>query len=88
MRILLDECIPRRLKRYLLLKLAESEYDVFLTLDKGVQYQQNLSDRKIGVVVVRALSNRIEDLTEHVPACLAVFDVIVAGQVVRIPLVQ
>jgi len=88
MRILLDECIPRRLKRYLLLKLAESEYDVFLTLDKGVQYQQNLSDRKIGVVVVRALSNRIEDLTEDVPACLAVFDVIVAGQVVRIPLVQ
>jgi hypothetical protein len=108
MRILLDECIPRRLKRHLvghdcqtvpeagwsgkkngeLLKLAESEYDVFLTLDKGVQYQQNLSDRRIGIVVVGALSNRIEDLIEHVPACLAVFDTIKAGQVVRVPLAQ
>ena len=71
-----------------LLRLAEPEYDVFLTLDKGVEYQQNLSDRRIGVVVVRAVSNRIEDLIEHVPACLATFDTIRAGEIVRVPLAE
>ena len=68
-----------------LLRLAELEYDVFRTLDKGIKYQQNLSDRRIGIVVVGAVSNRIEDLIEHVPACLAEFDTIQAGEVVRVP---
>ncbi|MBC8165088.1 MAG: DUF5615 family PIN-like protein [Bryobacteraceae bacterium] len=105
MRILLDECIPRRLKRHLvghecrtvpepgwsgkkngeLLRLAKGEYDVFLTLDKGLEYQQNLSDRSIGIVVVGAVSNRIEDLIEQVPECLAVLDTIEAGQVLTVP---
>jgi predicted nuclease of predicted toxin-antitoxin system len=106
MRILLDQCIPRSLKRHLigyecwtvpeagwsgkkngeLLSFAEREYDVFLTLDKGVEYQLNLSNRNIAIVIVRAVSNRIEDLIEHVPACLGVFDSVQSGQVLRVPL--
>ncbi len=60
--MLLDECVPRKLKRELtqhqvlsvtergwsgiengaLLALAEAEFDVFLTVDQNIQYQQNL----------------------------------------------
>jgi len=40
-----------------LLALAEGKSDVFVTVDKGVRYQQNLSGRKIAVVIIRANSN-------------------------------
>jgi hypothetical protein len=68
MRVLLDECVPRRFQYYLtgrdcrtvpqagfagrsngeLLALAESAgFDVLLTVDRGISYQQNLSIRRI-----------------------------------------
>jgi hypothetical protein len=105
MRVLLDECIPRKLKAQLvghecrtvpeagwagkkngeLLRLAEGGFDVFLTLDKGVQYQQHLSVRGIAVLTVKTPSNRIEDLIVRVPACLAALHSIRPGQVIRVP---
>lgn len=45
-----------------LIKLAESEFDVFLTVDKGILYQQNLSSTALGFIVLRVKSNRLEDL--------------------------
>ena len=104
MRILLDECLPRRLKVHLvghecrtvpeagwagkrngeLLELAEGSYDVFLTLDKGTQYQQNLSGRGIAILILRAQSNRLEDLIDRVPACLAALEQVQAGQVILV----
>ena len=50
-----------------LLKLAEGRFDVFLTADKNLRYQQNLSGRKIAVIelptnrwpVLRTLAARI-----------------------------
>lgn len=45
-----------------LLRLAESRFDVFLTMDQGLRYQQNLTATDIAVVVVRAPTNRLEDL--------------------------
>lgn len=104
MRILLDECLPRRLKVHLvghecrtvpeagwagkrngeLLALTEGSYDVFLTLDKGIKYQQNLSGRGIAVVIIKAQSNRLEDLAEQVPACLAALKQVQAGQVILV----
>jgi hypothetical protein len=68
-----------------LLTLAEQAgFDVLLTVDKGMQYQQNLSGRKIAVLVIRARSNDIEDLLPHVPGCLSVLISIKPGQFVRI----
>jgi predicted nuclease of predicted toxin-antitoxin system len=81
-RVLLDECLPRRLKRDLpghdarttsemgwaskrngeLLRLAESQFDIFLTVDRKLQYQQNLSAFNIAVVVMVAQSNTLLDL--------------------------
>jgi hypothetical protein len=75
MRILLDECLPRRLKDEL------PEHDVrtvpdagwkgrkngeLLTLAAG-QYQQNLGPVALGVIALKARSNRIEDLRPLMP---------------------
>ncbi len=41
-----------------LLSLAEPAFDAMLTLDKSVPYQQDVSSRRIAVLIVRARSNR------------------------------
>jgi predicted nuclease of predicted toxin-antitoxin system len=76
MRLLLDECIPRKFKFSLkphdcqtvpeaglsgkqngeLLDLAEGKFEVFVTLDKGLQFQQNLTGRSIAILLIRAKS--------------------------------
>jgi len=40
-----------------LLTLAESEFEVFVTLDKGVQFQQNLAGSLIAILLIRARSS-------------------------------
>jgi predicted nuclease of predicted toxin-antitoxin system len=67
-----------------LLALAEAVFDVLLTLDKNVPYQQNLSRRTIAIVIVRARSNRIQDLLPVLPECLAALERIKRGEVLRI----
>src|SRR5580704_3388879 len=79
MKVLLDECIPRRFKQSLsghecrtvpevvlagkkngeLLTLAEAAgYEVFLTIDRGIEHEQNLRGRAIAIIVIRAKSTR------------------------------
>ena len=65
-----------------LLSMAEGKFDVFLTVDKGVRYQQNLSGRDIAVLIIRAKSNDIDDILPHVAECLRALDSIHAGEVV------
>lgn len=67
-----------------MLALAEPVFDVLLTLDKNVPYQQNLSRRTIAIVIVRARSNRIQDLLPVLPECLAALERIKRGEVLRI----
>ena len=45
-----------------LLRLASVDFDVFITADQNLQYQQNLAGFEIGVVVLAAPSNRLQDL--------------------------
>jgi len=35
-----------------LLSIAEQQFDIFVTTDKNLQYQQNLVDRKIAIFVL------------------------------------
>ncbi|HXM68942.1 MAG TPA: DUF5615 family PIN-like protein [Candidatus Acidoferrum sp.] len=92
MKILLDECVPRRFSESLsgggnecltvpeadfagksngeLLLLAEGRFGAFVTLDKGLAYQQNLTGRRIGIILIRAKSARLADLLPHAKACL------------------
>jgi hypothetical protein len=69
-----------------LLTAAEtSKFDVFLTVDQGIEYQQNLTGRSIGIIIFRTKSNRLKDLLPHAPACLAHIESIQPAQIVRIP---
>ena len=72
MKLLIDECLPRALKRLLgdhecrtvqemgwsgkkngvLLSLAEREFDVLVTVDQGMEYEQDLASRKMAVLVL------------------------------------
>lgn len=68
-----------------LLKAAEeAKFDVLLTVDQGIEYQQNLTNRKMAIVVFHAKSNRLKNLLELLPTCLACIDSIQPGQIVNI----
>jgi len=54
-----DGCLE---KECVLLSLAELEFDVLVTVDQGIEYEQNLANRKMAVLVLAARSNQIEDL--------------------------
>jgi len=104
-KILLDECLPRDLRKHLvghdcgtvpeaglagmgngeLLKLAErSGWQVLLTMDRGMPYQQNLAGRTISLAIIRAPSNRLPDLLPHVPKILAALPTLKPGEVILI----
>lgn len=53
-----------------LLGLAGEHFDVFLTMDGNLEYQQNLSTLPVAVLVIAAVSNRIEHLSPLVPDVL------------------
>jgi hypothetical protein len=54
-----------------LLALAAKDFDVFVTVDRNLSFQQNLPEFEIAVVVLRSRSNRLADLRPLVPALLA-----------------
>jgi hypothetical protein len=67
-----------------LLTLAEGKFDVFVTIDKNIRYQQNLAGRKIAILIIRAKSSDIDDLLQQLPACIAALRTIQPGQVVQV----
>ena len=104
MRLLLDECVPKRLKRELLghevktvqdmgwagikngalLKLADSRFDALLTVDQGIEYQQDLSDLRISVVVMLAASNDVDDLRPLLPGVEQALASLRTGETMRV----
>jgi len=81
-KILLDECIDRRLATEIeghevvtvpqagwagiqngeLLRLAQAQFDVFVTVDRNLSFQQHLPQFTIAVIVLQAPTNRLKDL--------------------------
>jgi hypothetical protein len=53
-----------------LLALAARQFDVFLTVDRNLSFQQNLPAVAIAVIVLKARSNRLADLQPLVPELL------------------
>jgi predicted nuclease of predicted toxin-antitoxin system len=51
-----------------LLALADASFDVVVTIDRNLRYQQNLTGRRIALLIVRARSNRVVDLEPHFSA--------------------
>ena len=69
-----------------LIKLAETEFEVFVTVDKGILYQQNLRSTVLGFIFLRAQSNRLEDLLPLVADMLTALATIRAGDIVQLAL--
>ena len=65
------------------LTIAEGRWDVLLTSDRNIKYQQNMTGRKVSIVILRAKSNRTKDLP-LMPACAQVLLAIQPGQVVEV----
>lgn len=42
--------------------IGRAEFDVFLTTDQGIPHQQNFIQIELGIVILRARSNRFSDL--------------------------
>ncbi len=100
-RVLLDENLPRLLKRELsgfevrtvvemgwagvkngkLLRLAEAEFDLFVTADQNLSYQQPVTTFQLGLAVLRARTTKLEDLLPLAPALREALDDLKAGQV-------
>ena len=53
-----------------LLALAGAQFDVFLTADRNIEYQQNLNTLPIAIIVLRARNNRIQALAPVLPDLL------------------
>lgn len=104
MKVLLDECLPKKLKREVsaevvrtvpemgwagtvngaLLRLAEQEFDIFLTNDQNLEHQQNLKKFNLAFVVLVAPTNDIADLRSLMPATNEAMQKIGAGDIVYI----
>jgi hypothetical protein len=54
-----------------LLILAEKQFEVFVTVDRNLSFQQNLTLYNIAVIVLRRRSNRLRDLRPLVPELTA-----------------
>lgn len=67
-----------------LLGLAETAFEVFVTLDTNLRYQQNLAGRRIAIVVMVARSNRLVELSRLFPACVEALKTIRPGEIVHI----
>jgi len=67
-----------------LLALAAGHFDVFLTVDAGIEYQQNLGSLALGVIALKARSNRIEDLRPLMPRVRQLLGTVAPGRWERV----
>ena len=104
MKLLLDECTPKRLrldfsehtvhtveeaglkglKNGALLQIASSKFDVLITVDKNIPFQQHLPTLPIAIVILVARSNRYSELRMLVPKVEEILRSIKPGDVVRV----
>ena len=104
MRVLLDECLPKRLKQSIaghevvtvpeagwagkdngeLLTLATGRFDVFLTVDQNLAAQQDPGRAGLAVIVLRARTNRPQDLEPLIPSLRQALESIRPGEVVML----
>jgi predicted nuclease of predicted toxin-antitoxin system len=104
MKILIDECLPRKLKQTLkehevmsvpeagwagkkngeLLRLMIGAFDIFLSIDSNLEYQQKLIGQPVSFVLLSAKNNRFETLLPLMSEVRHALETIQSGQVIRI----
>lgn len=62
-----------------LLELAQHEFDVLLSIDANIEYQQRLTEFDIALIVLRSLTGRLEELEQLMPDCLKALECIQPG---------
>jgi hypothetical protein len=67
-----------------LLALAAQSFDVFVTVDRNLSFQQNMAGLRIAVMVLRAKNNRLADLRPLAPDLLAALAAAQSGSIVMI----
>jgi len=86
MKILLDECVTKRLKKHLeghevitvsqknwnglrngelMRRAVEDSFDILLTIDKKIQYQQNFSKYDLVVIILDSPSSKVEIIKQY-----------------------
>ena len=104
MKLLLDECTPRRIRREFvghdvhtvedagfkglengdLLKAASGVYEVLITVDRNIPYQQRITNLPIAILILVAKRNKYEHLKPLIPRALQALETIRPGQMVEI----
>jgi len=67
-----------------LLSRAELEFDVFLTLDRNLEYQQDLKGKRLSVLVLKARSSTYRYLQSLVPDILKALEKVDPGTVIHV----
>jgi hypothetical protein len=67
-----------------LLRLAEAEFDVLITTDCSLEFQQNLAKYDLAVIVLKGKTNRLADLRPLVPELLRLLPTAVVRQATHI----
>jgi predicted nuclease of predicted toxin-antitoxin system len=104
MKVLLDECVTRKLRRDFqehkvetveeaglkglkngaLLRSASGRYDVLVTVDQNLSYQQNIKSLNLAVLVLAAKRNSYQALHPLMNQALDALKQIKSGEVVII----
>ena len=69
------------IKNGALLTLASQHFDVFITVDRNLSFQQNLNAFSIAIVVLQARTNRLADLRPLIPGLLVAIESALPGAV-------
>ena len=67
-----------------LLRRAEEHFNIFVTADQNLQYQQNISGRRLAILVLP--SNQVPIVTQLLPSVETLLAMIQPGTVVNVPL--
>src|SRR5216684_7908232 len=104
MKLLLDECTPRRIRREFvghdvhtvedagfkglengdLLKAASGTYEVLITVDRNLPYQQNIAGLNIAILILAAKRNSYVRLKPLLPRALSALETMKVADVIRI----
>jgi hypothetical protein len=108
MKLLLDECVVRDLKRDLaahdvstvveagfgglengqLLRAAAGKYDIFITVDRNLPFQQNIASLQIAVLILSSTGITYADLKPLVPKILSQLSTTQPGRIYRVSLLS
>lgn len=74
----------RGIKNGELLRLAEAEFDAFLTADRNLPYQQTVAKLALGLVVISIGSTKIDDLRSYAPHIAQALHAVRPGEVLYV----